>query len=120
MSGEMWGTSFTRPEPWKYTICLKQHLVDDHDPEGEELKEIARKMASEIRQARDYRTPEQMQRIRDGELYTKYDTLGSVVEELENASDLADLNSALNLLYDWADEHRVWIGGDRKADFRER
>lgn len=119
MSGEMWGTSYARPAPWRYTICVKQHLVDDREVGGEELKEIARKVAAEIRKATDYRTPEQMLQVKDGDLYRQYDMLGSVVEELENGSDLDDFNSALDLLYEWGDEYRVWIGGDCQQDFNE-
>lgn len=31
------------------------------------------------------------------------------VMEIEAAQDAADLDAALEDLYDWADEHRVWV-----------
>jgi hypothetical protein len=93
--------SATTPR-WRKTIRIKQFLGDDGSDEN------ARKVAGQIAKVL-LREPEY--EYGDPELIYLTDELVMLAES--NDGTCADLNEVLSGLYDWADDNRVWIGGER-------
>ena len=84
---------------WKYRLPIKSLLhQDDNDPE------VIRQAGLAIAKA-----------IRDWPVSSKFDDLYDVAAELEEAAEQDDLwvqscmNQVLDELYDFADEHRIWV-----------
>ena len=72
---------------WRKTVDIKQFLSGDNSDAGAQA--AAKQIATQIRA----RLPE----FED-------------VEEFDCVVTAGDLNCCLDLLYDYADEHRVWLG----------
>ena len=78
---------------WVESIDIKQHLTEDESPEA--ISEACRGILRELKKLRSIVPP---RRITDA--FKAQSVLGN----------LRKANKALNDLYDWADERRVWLG----------
>jgi hypothetical protein len=89
---------------WRKTIRLKHLLGDDDSPEN--ARKVAGQVAAILKRQREYVPPET--REFDDEFSEIADELGELSETLDGGC--ADFNAILSVLYDWADDERVWIG----------
>lgn len=82
---------------WLYKINIKQFLSDNDS--DEEVKRIAPLVAKELRKAAPFR-----------EDYPHSDLGATRVSDLEHSEDAEGFNEALENIYNYADDHAVWLG----------
>jgi hypothetical protein len=84
---------------WKRTIDIKQHLDADKP-----LAEVRDPIVAILKADRAYRSAV--------DRYLFGDSFKDITDNLADAEDVEAFNDWLSALYDWADENRVWIGGE--------
>jgi len=81
---------------WKYKLDLL-NILKQYE-KGKSFEEV-KKEATEV-----------LEKFRN-EYFSDDEILIEVIERLKNAEDTNEFDDALDELYDWADENRVWLGG---------
>jgi hypothetical protein len=82
---------------WRRTIYIKQHL--DPDQPFEDVRDAIVRV---LRNDRAY-----LSRHGGGD----FDFI-EIVDEMAEVPTVRDFDLCLDALYDWADDNRIWIGGD--------
>jgi hypothetical protein len=86
---------------WKRQIRIKQFLTDspaDWEPVRDAIVE-------ELRRQPEY----------GPKLAAIDNEFVELVDEMEDADGCSYLDACLDALYDWADDNKVWIGGEFKS-----
>jgi hypothetical protein len=80
---------------WKHTVEIRQFITADDSPAAS--KAAATAIASKLKSALSY---------------TDVDTweLQNIIDNLNDSENCGDVNAALDDLYDWGDQNRVWFG----------
>lgn len=91
---------------WATTIKIKQLLTDDESPET--AQRTAQAIAAILRkESQGIFLP----------LLIGADAafeLESIADDMEAAQTCDEVNDTLDTLYDWANDNRVWIGGEKQ------
>lgn len=88
---------------WNYTCDIKQHMKEFGDLDSLGAKEV-RKIVNDIKTELS-KLPE---KLRDDGY--EFSNAIEVLDEAANTGDVEVLDDALEQLYDWADDNRVWLG----------
>ena len=92
------------PRKWQKTIDIKKDLYSDNLS----LKEIAQKIYNLLKSELESSDSQSTKRLRVSSL-----DLEAGLDLLEEAGEVDDVelfDEGLALIYDWADENRVWLG----------
>lgn len=81
---------------WRYTVDLRQYLDDDAD-----FRDVARKIAARIERSKQFE--------RGSDYFA--DDLRTMAEDPRSRED--DMEAILARIYDYADEHRIFLGEER-------
>ena len=81
---------------WLITINIKQFLTDDNG------NDAAIKATNEIADLIDDTIPYSWQ--------IAFEYIEEIVDDLRDCNEMGWANNILEALYDWADEHHVWLG----------
>jgi hypothetical protein len=84
---------------WKHNLAVSS-IIQKYESEQDDEEDIPFGITQEI-QAELNKLPEELQQDV---------TLADIKETLEGATTIGELDEALEQLYDWADEHMVWLG----------
>ncbi len=95
-------TSTTFPRGWRYRVFGIGSTIHDDNLTWEEKRD---RIAVTLQRMRDFPRDD----APAGDVSGRGDELYEVWDELRDAEDPDHLNLCLSGLYDWADQHRVWI-----------
>ena len=83
---------------WKRQIRIKQFL-----DEGKPFEEVRDQVVAVLRRQPEY----------DIESERYDDEFWNIVDEMTDTDTVRYFDLTLNALYDWADDNKIWIGGDK-------
>ena len=92
------------PRKWQKTIDIKKDLYSDNLSLKEKAQKIHNLLKSEL-ESSDSQSTKRL-RVSSLDLEAGLDLL----EEAGEADDVELFDEGLTLIYDWADENRVWLG----------
>jgi len=79
---------------WLYSLELKEILKQYGEKSFEDVRDESTKLLEYFKNSH----------------FNSDDKLEEIIENLQSAEDVNEFDDALEELYDWADERRVWLG----------